>query len=84
MHGVILSSKYLKAAQQLLDEVVNVGNGIKTETPSKKSSSEATKTLGEGLIGGETSTKRSADLSTAERQEIQMKKAKLLNMLDEV
>ncbi|RVW73249.1 BEL1-like homeodomain protein 1 [Vitis vinifera] len=83
MHGVILSSKYLKAAQQLLDEVVNVGNGIKTETPSKKSSSEATKTLGEGLIGGETSTKRSADLSTAERQEIQMKKAKLLNMLDE-
>ncbi len=89
MHGVIVSSKYLKAAQQLLDEVVNVGNGInKTETPSKKSISEAAKTLGEGLIGGggggETSTKRSTELSTAERQEIQMKKAKLLNMLDEV
>lgn len=89
MHGVILSSKYLKAAQQLLDEVVNVGSGInKNETPLKKSSNEATKTsMGEGLIGGgeTSSTKRSAaELSTAERQEIQMKKAKLLNMLDEV
>ena len=39
---------------------------------------------GDGSVGGEGSGKRAAELSTAERQEIQMKKAKLINMLDEV
>ncbi|KAM0975780.1 hypothetical protein PS2_018426 [Malus domestica] len=31
MQSVLLSSKYLKVAHELLDEVVNVGNGMKTE-----------------------------------------------------
>lgn len=92
MQSVLLSSKYLKAAQELLDEVVNVGNGIRTET-SKKNGGQQSKIMGgeslaavscDGSVGGEGSGKRAADLSTAERQEIQMKKAKLISMLDEV
>lgn len=91
MRSVLLSSKYLKAAQELLEEVVNVGNGIRTET-SKKSGGLHSKIMGEssatvsgdGSIGGEGRGERAADLSTAERQEIQMKKAKLISMLDEV
>ncbi|XP_042476501.1 BEL1-like homeodomain protein 1 isoform X2 [Macadamia integrifolia] len=93
MQSVLLGSKYLKAAQQLLDEVVNVGNGIKNESSKgvkgqSKINRESTATTGEGSSGGagggETSTKRGAELTTAERQELQMKKAKLVSMLDEV
>lgn len=90
MRSVLLSSKYLKAAQELLDEVVNVGNGIKSETikkahgRTKVTGESSVAASGEGSVGGETSGTRAADLSTAERQEIQMKKAKLINMLDEV
>lgn len=90
LQSVLLSSKYLKAAQELLDEVVNVGNGIKTEILKKGNGQ--TKLIGEsslvgsgdGSTGGESSGKRVVELSTAERQEIQMKKAKLITMLDEV
>ncbi|KAM1282307.1 hypothetical protein ACFX2I_022769 [Malus domestica] len=35
MQSELLSSKYLKTMQELLDEVVNVGNGMKTELPMK-------------------------------------------------
>ncbi|CAI9765912.1 unnamed protein product [Fraxinus pennsylvanica] len=92
MQSVLLSSKYLKAAQEILDEVVSVGKGvIKSASESAKNPNGQAKNIGElppaagdGQNGGETSAKRDADLTTAERQEIQMKKAKLLNMLDEV
>ncbi|XP_021892425.1 BEL1-like homeodomain protein 1 isoform X2 [Carica papaya] len=98
MQGVLLSSKYLKAAQELLDEVVSVNNnGInnKVELSKKGSgsnnSSNGSKAIGEssvgagdGLVGGEAGGKRAAELTTAERQEIQMKKGKLISMLDEV
>lgn len=89
MRSVLLSSKYLKAAQELLDEFVNVGNGIKSEILKKGDRSKVTgeSSVGasvDGSVGGEGSGKRAAELSTAERQEIQMKKAKLINMLDEV
>ncbi|PQM43337.1 BEL1-like homeodomain protein 1 [Prunus yedoensis var. nudiflora] len=91
MQSVLLSSKYLKAAQELLEEVVNVGNGIRTELP-KKVSGQQSKVVaessmaaaGDSSVGGEGSGKRAAELSTAERQEIQMKKGKLISMLDEV
>lgn len=106
-----LSSKYLKAAQELLDEVVNVGKSMKTISNNSievvvnddvKKSKNMAKTMtdmdGHELDRGENSSKHdsgggggggtaaaaAAELSTAERQEIQMKKAKLLNMLDEV
>ncbi|MCL7029293.1 hypothetical protein MKW94_021451 [Papaver nudicaule] len=95
IQSVLMGSKYLKAAQQLLEEVANVGNGIKTEL-SKGSKSQAkinrgessTSMTGEGSSmggGGESSSMRKgSDLTTAERQELQMKKAKLVSMLDEV
>lgn len=89
VQSVILSSKYLKAAQELLDEVVKVGRGAKSiaelpagEQPKKTGDSAAATAAGVG--GEEGSEKRGAELSTAERQQIQMKKAKLVNMLDEV
>ncbi|KAJ9184573.1 hypothetical protein P3X46_004287 [Hevea brasiliensis] len=93
IQGVLLSSKYLKAAQELLDEVVNVNNnGIKTELSKKGngiSGNNSNKVIGEssggdGSAGGDAGGKRGAELTTAERQEIQMKKAKLISMLDEV
>ncbi|KAJ6914541.1 hypothetical protein NC651_016728 [Populus alba x Populus x berolinensis] len=93
MQGVLLSSKYLKATEELLDEVVNVNsNGIKSELSKKSngiSSNNSNKVIGESSTGegsgeGEASGKRGPELSTAERQEIQMKKAKLISMLDEV
>ncbi|XVE75862.1 hypothetical protein DITRI_Ditri12bG0125600 [Diplodiscus trichospermus] len=95
VQGVLLSSKYLKAAQEILDEVVNVNNsGITKSELAKKGSgnnSNSSKAIGEswavagdGSGGEETGGKRGAELTTAERQEIQMKKAKLVSMLDEV
>ncbi|KAL2250842.1 UNVERIFIED_CONTAM: BEL1-like homeodomain protein 1 [Sesamum indicum] len=98
VQSVLLSSKYLKAAQELLDEVVNVGKGAKSATESSKgangqpkntgdsslAAAAAAAASGDGQSGGEGSGKRGAELTTAERQEIQMKKAKLVNMLDEV
>lgn len=92
MQSVLLSSKYLKAAQELLDEVVNVGNGIRTELPKKgngnpgKNMAESSMAAaGDGSVAGDQdSGKRALELSTAERQEIQMKKGKLISMLDEV
>ncbi|CAA2971459.1 BEL1-like homeodomain 1 [Olea europaea subsp. europaea] len=89
MQSMLLNSKYLKAAQELLEEVVNVGREVKSATESGKSTfGQAKSTVGESSAAansiGETSGKLSAELNTAERQEIQMKKAKLVNMLDEV
>ncbi|XAR60190.1 hypothetical protein NMG60_11033452 [Bertholletia excelsa] len=93
MQSVILGSKYLKAAQQLLDEVVNVGNVIKKDGGEKnnrekvKADGDSVGTAGgggEGCSGGENGPKRPAELTTAQRQDLQMKKAKLVSMLDEV
>lgn len=94
IQGVLISSKYLKAAQELLDEVVNVTqNGIKSESSPKKATGNQSKMIGDapaatgtadGSLEGETDGKRAAELTTTERQEIQMKKAKLISMLDEV
>ncbi|XVE96289.1 hypothetical protein REPUB_Repub02eG0208300 [Reevesia pubescens] len=95
IQSVLLSSKYLKAARELLDEVVNVNNtGITKSELAKKgngNNSNSSKTIGEssavagdGSGDGEAGGQRGAELTTAERQEIQMKKAKLISMLDEV
>ncbi|KAM7505055.1 hypothetical protein LguiB_003959 [Lonicera macranthoides] len=89
MQSLIVSSKYLKAAQDLLEEVVNVEKGVKlNESVKLKSGSKVAEGSpaapdGEGGSGGETK-KAGSEITTAERQEIQMKKAKLVNMLDEV
>ncbi|XP_021720564.1 BEL1-like homeodomain protein 1 [Chenopodium quinoa] len=123
-NGVIIGSKYLKPAQELLEEVVNVGSNSTNFNDKANSGGDNTTTNnnGDNRIGdssgahkdkakaaavtardhssvGETSrgggggesssggTKKAAaaaEMSTAQRQELQMKKAKLLNMLDEV
>ncbi|WOL11957.1 hypothetical protein Cni_G20721 [Canna indica] len=89
LQGVLMGSRYLKAAQQLLDEVVSVGKGIKdqpeTGANSKKQVGDGGEVESKGTAAeGNMSPKGGADLTTAERQELQMKKAKLINMLDEV
>lgn len=86
IQSVLMNSKYLKAAQELLDEVVSVGKGVGPETMKKngeKSPMKSSKEL-DGKGEGESSGKREAELTTAERQELQMKKAKLVGMLGEV
>ncbi|KAG6415199.1 hypothetical protein SASPL_122604 [Salvia splendens] len=73
----ITGSKYLKAAQELLDEVVSVGNH-RTDKGKMIKGGGASKEAASADKGN-----GAADLTTAQRQEIQMKKAKLHSMLDE-
>lgn len=98
--NMVLGSKYLKAAQELLDEVVNVvGKSIKGDDDQKKENSmnkesmpslasDVNTSSGTGAAGGESSSRHknevAVELTTAQRQELQMKKAKLLTMLEEV
>ncbi|QCE09507.1 BEL1-like homeodomain protein 1 [Vigna unguiculata] len=90
--GLILGSKYLKAAQELLDEVVNVGKGIYKEEKFSEKVKASRESNNSGAGGGDGSSgggensagKQVVELSTAQRQELQMKKSKLVNMLDEV
>uniref|UniRef100_A0A6N2MKG3 Homeobox domain-containing protein n=1 Tax=Salix viminalis TaxID=40686 RepID=A0A6N2MKG3_SALVM len=93
MHNMILGSRYLRATQELLDEVANVGkdlikSGFMGRTKEKmkmtKESVTGDGSDGSGEAVGETSAKRGADLTTAHRHELQMKRTKLVNMLDEV
>jgi hypothetical protein len=87
----IRNSKYLKAAQELLDEIVSVWKNIKQNAQKNKvepekvdgkeadgvSKSEASNPL-------ESTANAEAEISAAEKQELQNKMAKLLAMLDEV
>uniref|UniRef100_A0A2P2JMT8 Homeobox domain-containing protein n=2 Tax=Rhizophora mucronata TaxID=61149 RepID=A0A2P2JMT8_RHIMU len=91
MQSVSLGSKYLRAAQELLDEVVNVGNAIRndfTDGAKEKMKMNKETIIGEGSSGGgprgESSANGGAELNTTQKQELQMKKAKLINILDEV
>ncbi|KAE8682463.1 BEL1-like homeodomain protein 10 [Hibiscus syriacus] len=118
VQSVVFRSKYLRAAQELLDEVVNVGHGSKTGPSegtkekikqelldevvnvghgSKTGPSEGTKekikvnkeskddvTGGEGSSACKNGDKPGPELTTVQRQELQMKTAKLVTMLDEV
>lgn len=100
MNGVVLGSRYLKAAQELLEEVVNVGKEImcrgesvveganSTKEKRKANINEWTSSSGVGSSGGGDNggggRSQGAELSTAQRQELQMKKSKLVTMLDEV
>ncbi|CAI9105770.1 OLC1v1004781C1 [Oldenlandia corymbosa var. corymbosa] len=87
--GTVFGSKYLKAAQELLDELVNVG---KSDEKGKEKG-KVHKELSTGLTAVEASqqtgqsdskTSPTTELTVAQRQELQMKKAKLVSMLDEV
>ncbi|KAK1352223.1 BEL1-like homeodomain protein 7 [Heracleum sosnowskyi] len=89
----IPNSKYLKAAQQLLDEVVNMCQALK-KPDSKKDSERVPKEVDEVAKNGasvpsassnaQDSTSNPSELSSSEKQEQQNKMTKLLSMLDEV
>ncbi|KAK7352090.1 hypothetical protein VNO80_17507 [Phaseolus coccineus] len=104
-HGIssagrtVPSSKYLKAVQQLLDEVVDIRQAIKRpETRSYGTHENSTKNSKEGdehLLNERSSvnvvpnsqasaSNSSCELSHAEKQDLHKKLAKLLSMLDEV
>lgn len=85
----IRHSRYLKAAQEVLDEVVNVWKNIKQK--AQKEQAEPGKADGKETDGGpksegpqESGANAVPELSTAEKQELQNKMAKLMAMLDEV
>lgn len=88
----ILKSKYLKAAQQFLDEVVNIQKALKQPNSNKndvketggRSSSMLPAFQGIPSNPTESVTNSSSELSHAERQELLNKKTKLLSMLEEV
>ncbi|CAL9148811.1 BEL1-like homeodomain protein 7 [Musa acuminata AAA Group] len=89
----ILNSKYLKAAQELLDEVVNVQKALKRKSIKSQSlhTSAGTTTgkdcsAGEGMSSNpqDSTINSSSELSPSERQDLQNKVTKLLTMLDEI
>ncbi|XP_031119104.1 BEL1-like homeodomain protein 3 [Ipomoea triloba] len=92
--GSIYNSKYLKATQELLDEVVNVHTALKQsdkphnlhsfgqdEEADMKSSCSGTGMSSDGHKSTNTS---SGELSAAERHDLESKMTKLFSMLDEV
>ncbi|XP_015576234.2 BEL1-like homeodomain protein 3 isoform X1 [Ricinus communis] len=94
--NAITNSKFLKAAQQLLDKVVSVRKVLK-QPPSDKCLDETKETdakankqsiplSSSGMSSGpkESIANSSSELSPAERQDLQNKKTKLLSILDEV
>lgn len=94
-----LNSHYLKAAQELLDEIVNVRKGLKQTglekqqsfrdaglDASKDSDGKSTSQSLQVSSGpnGSNANNSSCELSPAERQHLLEKKTKLLSMLDEL
>ncbi|CAH2076805.1 unnamed protein product [Thlaspi arvense] len=75
----IPNSKYLKAAQQILDEAVNVRKALKQFQAEGDKNSENPQEPDQNP-----STNSPAEISQSERQEMQSKLTKLLSMLDEV
>ncbi|PIN23010.1 Transcription factor MEIS1 [Handroanthus impetiginosus] len=90
--GTFCNSKYLKAAQDLLDELVNVHRGPKLSEKVRNFSllgqdgSTVTDMKTDGFSSElhESNTNGPHDLSPSERQDLQNKLTKLLSMLDEV
>ncbi|CAL0332655.1 unnamed protein product [Lupinus luteus] len=96
--NIILNSQYVKAAQELLDEIVNVRKALKQTGLEKQpsfrdigldgskdydgKSNSQSMQVSSGPSGSIANT--SSELSPAERQNLLDKKTKLLSMLDEV
>ncbi|KAG2554530.1 BEL1-like homeodomain protein 7 [Panicum virgatum] len=84
----IQNSKYLKAARELLDEVVNVRDAIKRKSDKNQQSKDS----GEGAKDAEKSEEKadehegnsSAELTPSERQDLQNKVSALMALLDQV
>ncbi|KAG4121239.1 hypothetical protein ERO13_D11G193800v2 [Gossypium hirsutum] len=88
MVNVLRNSKYVKAAQELLEEFCSVGRGQfkknKFGRNNTNPSSDPGSSGGAGGGGSSSSTKDLPPLSAADRIEHQRRKVKLLSMLDEV
>lgn len=96
--NAILNSQYLKAAQELLDEIVNVRRALKQPGMEKQKSlrdmgldgskdseeKSASQSMQMSSDPNASSANTSSELSPAERQNLLDKKTKLLSMLDEV
>lgn len=82
----IRTSRYLKVAQDLLDEVVNVWKGIKQKAQKNRVNESECRDSDNGSKGDPKSESGtgSVEISSSEKQELQNKLAKLLTMLDEV
>lgn len=80
----ISDSKYLKAAQQLLDEIVNVGKALKQHNSRKEQMDDSKVMDGESKNVTSSNQQESNELSAAEKQDLQNKMTKLISMLDEV
>ncbi|KAL8153934.1 hypothetical protein V2J09_011694 [Rumex salicifolius] len=90
--GVVMKSRFLKAAQQLLDEVVNVQDALKKQESGKdqrmkKVEDVATDSNDKSMAASgvnESASVQCKEFSGTERQDLQNKLDKLLAMLDEV
>ncbi|KAK2411080.1 homeobox protein BEL1 protein [Trifolium repens] len=85
--NVLRNSKYVKAAQELLEEFCSVGRGQFKKSKFSRQLSNPNSNQGGGGGGGGASSSSSKDvspLSPADRIEHQRRKVKLLTMLDEV
>ncbi|CAA6658938.1 unnamed protein product [Spirodela intermedia] len=83
----ISGSRYLKAAQHLLDEVVNIHGALKNNRSKRGHPSLGTPGRRENdwrPKGEEPSANPAPELSATERQDLQNKMSKLMSMLDEV
>lgn len=90
--NVLRTSKYLKAAQELLDEFCSVGRGHFKKTKLHRStnldstgpsSCSNNKNSGTGGVSSSSKPKENPPLSAADRIEHQRRKVKFLSMLDE-
>ncbi|XP_022772700.1 BEL1-like homeodomain protein 3 [Durio zibethinus] len=82
--STILNSKYLRVAQELLDEVINVRKALKQPDLDKNVSSQPNPSSGMSLEPNESVNNSSSEISAIERQDLQNKKTKLLSMLEQV
>ncbi|XP_022775262.1 BEL1-like homeodomain protein 2 [Durio zibethinus] len=87
MVNVLRNSKYVKAAQELLEEFCSVGRGQFKKNKFGRNNTNPSSNPGSSGAGGggsSSSTKDLPPLSGADRIEHQRRKVKLLSMLDEV
>lgn len=83
--NVLRNSKYLKAAQELLEEFCSVGRGqyFKNKTNQVVGSGRSNPNNASSSNYSSSTTKDTSPLSAADRMEHQRRKVKLLAMLDE-
>ena len=82
--NVLRNSKYVKAAQELLEEFCSVGRGqFKKSKFGRQNTNPSSNNNPGGGGGSSSSTKDLPPLSAADRIEHQRRKVKLLSMLDE-